>query len=189
MEQLPQKLYLIVLEYSPGLSEEQILEKQQLKGRCRHNAVGRCWEGGPAFHGIGSSLHPSASPLTLRYPLTFLVSLRIPWAPARPGLVSVGPPGAWEGSPLPTWGWATLLGGSLPLTPGRPAGQPSSCAPQWCSGHWPSRWPLHSDRPREVGLTHGQPCCGMFRTLTLSGRGITQPSLPSAMPSTAPQQG
>lgn len=43
MEQLLRTLYLIVLEYSPGLSEKQILEKQQpttQNSRCLQEVVG-----------------------------------------------------------------------------------------------------------------------------------------------------
>ena len=82
MEQLPQELYLIVLEYSPSLSEKQILEKPQptnLNGRCLHEVVGSpVGRAAPLSVGVGFSLHPSPSRLTLRSLLTLLFFLQIP---------------------------------------------------------------------------------------------------------------
>lgn len=88
MEQLPQELYLIVLEYSPGLSEKQILEKQQLNGRCLQEVVGSPF-GRAALLSVGVGVLPA--PLSLSVPsvvpVHFAVAPLNSRAPAGPGLV------------------------------------------------------------------------------------------------------
>lgn len=98
MEQLPQEPYLIVLEYSPSLSEKQILEKPQptnLNGRCLHEVVGSpVGRAAPLSVGVGFSLHPSPSWLT-QEPADFAAFPPNPRVPAGPGLVPLGLLGAF----------------------------------------------------------------------------------------------
>ena len=70
MEQLPWGLYLIVREYSPSLSDKQILAKPRptnLNSRCLQEVVGSAAVGAaPLVVRVGFSLHRLATWLALR---------------------------------------------------------------------------------------------------------------------------